>query len=597
MLVSGGLSPASYDGLPHGIQIGSNALISRDSVTLRYVDAVGNVSDSAVVSAGVYTVLADVVGVPNYRDTFGLELGTFEIVRAPLVSGIFSTSADTLVYTGSGQSVKVDTADWAVGVGEIVEVLYSPLGVTPSTASANLPLVSGSYGVYVHVEGGVNYEGSELLLLDTLVITKATPRLSDLEYSGLLNIVGDHKTARQVDVEKTNVELGKLTVLYNGKESAPVLPGLYDVSVLIDSSANYLSDSLYIGSFEILKPTPNFGVVKELFVNKTGYPFYGSSLVYTGQAYSLKIDTLSSAVDGIGAITSVLYNGDSTNLPVSVGRYGIAVEILEGKLYAGGTIFIDSIEVFPGRIEAHRIGIKAGAELPLNQFDIEFGAPGLVIRSLEVRYGDDGKLDVPYIPGKYRVTISVKSDGNYAELSRYHIGDYELSAPSDIWVAMPSSLPAGLSSVYPGIGSVNSVDRGSDFPFTIRVSSVGVVPVVSTGRVSDGSDVEILPTLDPLEYMVRVRSVESALTLSFSTAVNGIGTGVIGIESSVNRVWSRGSELVILSDLDDIARVYSISGQLLGSASVGGGIEVRMSLPRGYYIILLGNRSHKIRIN
>jgi hypothetical protein len=123
-------SPALYDGLPKGISkgisIGSvNDLITLDSVTLHYVDTAGAKLLGEPVDAGSYIVLADVVGVPNHRDTFGLKLGTFEISRAPLVSGIFSTSADTLVYTGFAQGVDIDTADWAVGVGEIVEVFYS----------------------------------------------------------------------------------------------------------------------------------------------------------------------------------------------------------------------------------------------------------------------------------------------------------------------------------------------------------------------------------------------------------------------------------------------------------------------------------------
>ena len=231
-------APAStvYDGTAKTVSVTLNAAYTgMGEVTVKY-DGAPSATD-----AKTYDITADVTEGTNFNAAAGLPLGEFTI-QPKSIAGVTIEGIGANGYEFTGSEIKP-----AITVKDGDKTLRADTDYTVTyTGNTNVGTAT------LTVAGKGNYD-SATTKRATFKITKTQPKIgtdytvtiptADLTYSG---------TVKEATVEKTNTNIGSITVKYNGSTVKPVNAGTYAVTVDITESANYAAmTAVDCGSFTI----------------------------------------------------------------------------------------------------------------------------------------------------------------------------------------------------------------------------------------------------------------------------------------------------------------------------------------------------------
>lgn len=231
-------APAStvYDGTAKTVSVTLNAAYTgMGEVTVKY-DGAPSATD-----AKTYDITADVTEGTNFNAAAGLPLGEFTI-QPKSIAGVTIEGIGANGYEFTGSEIKP-----AITVKDGDKTLRADTDYTVTyTGNTNVGTAT------LTVAGKGNYD-SATTKQATFKITKTQPKIgtdyrvtiptADLTYSG---------TVKEATVEKTNTNIGSITVKYNGSTVKPVNAGTYAVTVDITESANYAAmTAVDCGSFTI----------------------------------------------------------------------------------------------------------------------------------------------------------------------------------------------------------------------------------------------------------------------------------------------------------------------------------------------------------
>lgn len=231
-------APAStvYDGTAKTVSVTLNAAYTgMGEVTVKYDGAV------SATNAKTYDITADVTEGTNFNAAAGLPLGEFTI-QPKSIAGVTIEGIGANGYEFTGSEIKP-----AITVKDGDKTLRADTDYTVTyTGNTNVGTAT------LTVAGKGNYD-SATTKRATFKITKTQPKIgtdytvtiptADLTYSG---------TVKEATVEKTNTNIGSITVKYNGSTVKPVNAGTYAVTVDITESANYAAmTAVDCGSFTI----------------------------------------------------------------------------------------------------------------------------------------------------------------------------------------------------------------------------------------------------------------------------------------------------------------------------------------------------------
>ena len=231
-------APAStvYDGTAKTVSVTLNApYTGMGGVTVKY-DGAASATD-----AKTYDITADVTEGTNFNAAAGLPLGEFTI-QPKSIAGVTIEGIGANGYEFTGSEIKP-----AITVKDGDKTLRADTDYTVTyTGNTNVGTAT------LTVAGKGNYD-SATTKRATFKITKTQPKIgtdytvtiptADLTYSG---------TVKEATVEKTNTNIGSITVKYNGSTVKPVNAGTYAVTVDITESANYAAmTAVDCGSFTI----------------------------------------------------------------------------------------------------------------------------------------------------------------------------------------------------------------------------------------------------------------------------------------------------------------------------------------------------------
>lgn len=231
-------APAStvYDGTAKTVSVTLNAAYTgMGEVTVKYDGAV------SATNAKTYDITADVTEGTNFNAAAGLPLGEFTI-QPKSIAGVTIEGIGANGYEFTGSEIKP-----AITVKDGDKTLRADTDYTVTyTGNTNVGTAT------LTVAGKGNYD-SATTKRATFKITKTQPKIgtdytvtiptADLTYSGMV---------KEATVEKTNTNIGSITVKYNGSTVKPVNAGTYAVTVDITESANYAAmTAVDCGSFTI----------------------------------------------------------------------------------------------------------------------------------------------------------------------------------------------------------------------------------------------------------------------------------------------------------------------------------------------------------
>ena len=231
-------APAStvYDGTAKTVSVTlKTPYTGMGEVTVKYDGAV------SATNAKTYDITADVTEGTNFNAAAGLSLGEFTI-QPKSIAGVTIEGIEANGYEFTGSEIKpaitVKDDDKTLTADTDYTVIY--------TGNTNVGTAT------LTVTGKGNYD-SATTKQAAFKITKTQPKIgtdysvtiptADLTYSG---------TVKEATVEKTNTNIGSITVKYNGSTVKPVNAGTYAVTVDITESANYAAmTAVDCGSFTI----------------------------------------------------------------------------------------------------------------------------------------------------------------------------------------------------------------------------------------------------------------------------------------------------------------------------------------------------------
>ncbi|MDR2920396.1 MAG: T9SS type A sorting domain-containing protein [Tannerella sp.] len=155
-------------------------------------------------------------------------------------------------------------------------------------------------------------------------------------------------------------------------------------------------------------------------------------------------------------------------------------------------------------------------------------------------------------------------------------------------IYMPE-IPGAICSVPAG---ENFVDSRDDFVFTITPtgSNVGLELVVTTSRTSvPDSEGLIIEKLADGSYKITIRQVQEPINVYVDFVTSNASV-------QNHKIWTNNDQLYIQSDQNETANIYTVSGELFKSINLNSGETTITSLPRGFYIVKMAAKTHKIVI-
>lgn len=187
-----------------------------------------------------------------------------------------------------------------------------------------------------------------------------------------------------------------------------------------------------------------------------------------------------------------------------------------------------------------------------------------------------------------------KLDGNTLSL--------DTSTPGVVYLCVgENAIPSITREIYipqtSGVNLVSPKEYGNhyigsygNFTFTVKFDSEPPLKV-TTGRIIDGVEEELIGTKNANgEYVYVIRRVQQNITLTFGPDYATDNIEVVDGKA----VWSYGNTIYIRVEKEDIASIYSVTGQLVKRIDVP---ESGASIPmdRGVYIVTLKDGSvHKV---
>ena len=218
-------------------------------------------------NAGVNTATLTITGQGNYTGTANK---TFAIAPKNLQNASITLQTDSLVYTGSTQTVQITSVK-----------LDGVLLTTNDYAIANdsNKFISANDAITLTIAGMGNYTGTAAT---TWQITKARPELGNFDVSPNLSTPLTYDgTPKTVTAQPRNgvIGMGAVTVCYEGSngttyarsETAPTNAGTYNVILSVVEGKNYTAVEIEAGTLTIKKADLTVGDVTEFFeYTKTG---------------------------------------------------------------------------------------------------------------------------------------------------------------------------------------------------------------------------------------------------------------------------------------------------------------------------------------
>lgn len=218
-------------------------------------------------NAGVNTATLTITGQGNYTGTANK---TFAIAPKNLQNASITLQTDSLVYTGSTQTVQITSVK-----------LDGVLLTTNDYAIANdsNKFISANDAITLTIAGMGNYTGTAAT---TWQITKARPELGNFDVSPNLSTPLTYDgTPKTVTAQPRNgvIGMGAVTVCYEGNngttyarsETAPTNAGTYNVILSVVEGKNYIAVEIEAGTLTIKKADLTVGDVTEFFeYTKTG---------------------------------------------------------------------------------------------------------------------------------------------------------------------------------------------------------------------------------------------------------------------------------------------------------------------------------------
>jgi hypothetical protein len=231
----------TYSGLEQGVEVSANEGVVGigDTITVKY-DSI----ETKPVNAGSYAVTVDVSAGDNYSEIKDLNLGNFVIRKASLAASDLQFAPAKVTYDGSAKSVTVSVQDIMIDTGTFI-IKYN--------SSETLPVAAGVYAITVDVPESDNFAAVTGLSLGDFVIGKANLSAFDLWFTPDSTVYNGHEQSVTVLLRDGIVGAGNITVKYNKRETIPVVPGVYAVSVDVSAGDNYDAVTLSLGDFVVDK--------------------------------------------------------------------------------------------------------------------------------------------------------------------------------------------------------------------------------------------------------------------------------------------------------------------------------------------------------
>lgn len=200
-------------------------------------------------------------------------------------------------------------------------------------------------------------------------------------------------------------------------------------------------------------------------------------------------------------------------------------------------------------------------------------------------------------------------------VSKSEIYNISLEDSAYIWLKEPNScwdavIPVGSSAggttilrqvTVPAVGNVvlshspgeYYISSMSSFSFTIEPTgtNTGSTPVVTTNRTSipDSKGV-VIEDIGDGQFRVTILYIQQniLINIDFTTANEQVYAG--------GYAWGNNGQLFIMADNDGEAAIYNATGMLMKIIRISAGQTIQTSLPEGFYIISINNKSYKIRL-
>ncbi|MDR1974176.1 MAG: MBG domain-containing protein [Bacteroidales bacterium] len=387
-----------YDGEGHAVTVYlKTPYKGLGNVTVKYDGA--TTVPSAV---DVYQITVSIDEGYNFlATTEDIVLGDFTISNKPLVtSADLSYEIEDVVYTGSEHRVTV--------TGEVGDITVFYNGDT------TVPVNAGDYIVTVDVGETEVYSATYGLLLDTLIVAKATLTPEHLVYmipDGLIYNGLAHPV--EVSLSEAYSGAGSFTVLYNGGTDEPVVAGAYSITLNMTEGSNFLSvEGLSLGEL-IIDPKP--------FVRLLDLSYQIEDVVYTGSEYRVTV------TGEVGDIT-VLYNGDTT-APVNAGDYLVTVNIGETEVYSATyDLLLDTLTIAKATLTLEHLVYMIPDSVVYDEathpIQVALSEAYSGVGSFTVLY--NGSTDEPVQVGTYSITLNVAEGLNFLSVEGLALGQLRI---------------------------------------------------------------------------------------------------------------------------------------------------------------------------
>lgn len=161
-----------------------------------------------------------------------------------------------------------------------------------------------------------------------------------------------------------------------------------------------------------------------------------------------------------------------------------------------------------------------------------------------------------------------------------------VKAPEPVSITLPAIVGAATNLA----AGKHTVNKGSSFIFslTLEADYDQSKPIVAT---SAGDT--IIPRADGKYVIEKVsEDIQVAITgIKKNSTVNNSETG-----DNASHVWTQDGHLFIHSGKAEVVRIYTIIGTLAKTIRSQGG-DVQLELPSDIYVVAIGNKSYKIKVN
>lgn len=356
-----------------------------------------NGSENLPVNVGKYDVTVETAGGTNYNPVT-IELGTFEVTKAPVTKADLTGKANNATYDGKSHGASYDWKAGMVGTGALT-LTYKGEGYDSTVE----PVTAGTYAVYASAPAGDNYQALESVKIADLKISKAdlfAKNFNDVS----ANYVYDFKPHPAKVAYLPGTEgTSPITVTYKtaaGKtvSGAPTNAGTYEVyAQALKAGVNYnaMAKPVKVGTIKIAKadkPLPQIKVSNNKFM-------------YDGKSHQAKV-----TMDKKYGDLSVAYKdeqGKTVAKPTNVGVYQIVVNTVSDNFEALKNVTVGELTITAATPKSSEFTFtKSGTYNGKSQSAKVAYAPGVTKEMA-------GKITVHYVDAKGNKTNSITNAGTY----------------------------------------------------------------------------------------------------------------------------------------------------------------------------------------